>query len=86
MLANQKVCTSRNKRYGRPGDTFQAFGADFELLAVTRTTLLDVSRHFFQQEGCSSPEEFEEIWTELHPRRGFVPAQAVYLHRFCRKK
>jgi hypothetical protein len=33
MLEQHKVCTSRNKRYGKPGDTFQAFDADFEIVA-----------------------------------------------------
>ena len=33
------------------------------------------------EEGCSSPEEFIEIWNGLHPR-GFHPDDWVYLHEF----
>ena len=85
MLDNRKVCTSRNRRYGKPGDIFQAFGTDFELLTIAEMSLKEVSDNLFQQEGCSSPGEFERLWAELHPRRGFVPGQMVNVHYFRRK-
>ena len=86
VLDGRKVCTSRGKRYGKPGDTFGAFGQEFELLAVARVSLEDVSQHLFRQEGCSSPEELRAIWAELHPRKGFVPEKMVYVHWFSKKK
>ena len=86
MLENRKVCTGRSRRYGKPGDIFQAFGVDFELLTIARMPLKDVSADLFKQEGCGSPGEFERIWAELHPRKGFVPGQIVYIHWFNRKE
>jgi hypothetical protein len=59
---------------------------EFELLAVAKLPLEEVSKNLFRQEGCSSPEEFREIWAELHPRKGFVPEQMVYVHWFSKKK
>jgi hypothetical protein len=84
MLEQHKVCTSRNKRYGKPGDTFQAFEAEFEIVAVAKITLQDVSSNLYIQEGCSSPEELERLWADLHPRRGFLPEQPVYVHWFIK--
>jgi hypothetical protein len=85
MLSGRKVCTSRSRRFGRPGDTFQAFGTGFELRAIERLPLLHVKDHLYLQEGCESPDEFQRAWNELHPRRGFVPEQPVYVHWFVRK-
>lgn len=86
MLEERKVCTSRGRRYGKQGDIFRAFGIDFELLAVAKMPLKDVSDCLFRQEGCCSPEEFERIWAELHPRAGFVPEKLVYVHWFSKRK
>jgi len=86
ILDGRKVCTSRGKRYGKPGDTFGVFGSEFELLAVAKVSLEDVSNHLFRQEGCRSPEEFQEIWVELHHRKGFAPEKMVYVHWFSKKQ
>ena len=85
MLTGNKVCTSRGRRFGKPGDTFEAFGADFELQAVEKMPLGDVKDSLYLQEGCESPEEFQRVWTKLNPRRGFVPEQQVHVHWFIRK-
>jgi len=85
MLSGLKVCTSRSRRFGRPGDTFEAFGADFELRAIGRLSLRHVRDRLYLQEGCESLEEFQRAWSELHPRKGFVPERLVYVHWFVRK-
>lgn len=79
-----KTCTSRTSPYGQPGDTFQAFGATFELLAVRPLTLGVVAMYFAPAEGCASPDAFKEVWIELHPRKGWKPNQLVYVHQFRR--
>ena len=85
MLAGRKVCTSRSRRSGRPGDIFEAFGAHFELRAIERLPLGHVKERLYLQEGCESPEEFQRAWSELHPRKGFVTELPVYVHWFARK-
>jgi hypothetical protein len=85
LLEGGKVCTSRTKRLGGPGDTFEAFGADFELRTVERLTLRDIRDNLHLQEGCETADEFQRLWTDLHPRKGFVPDQLVYVHWFVRK-
>lgn len=82
MLSGVKVCTSRREQCGDVGDTFVVFGVTFEITDVVPETLLVVSRDLYIAEGCESPEEFVEVWAQLHPYKGFVPKQTVYVHWF----
>ena len=81
MLSGRKTMTSRTKRYGKRGDTFQAFGTTFKILDVSELQLDEVEKHYYE-EGCCSEECFRETWEKLHPRRGFDPEQWVYTHYF----
>ena len=84
MLNDEKLCTSRSKVYGLPGDTFPAFGAAFELIHVTRMELGDVALFLHRLEGCQNPLEFQRIWMKLHPHTAWDPHQDVYPHFFLR--
>ena len=81
LLSGVKVCTARTKRMGQPGDTFEAFGATFELKSVSEELLAYVA-DLWMQEGCTSREHFIEVWNGIHPRTGYHPQQEVFLHRF----
>ena len=83
MLSGRKTMTTRTARHAEAGDTFRAFGATFEIVRVTRTSLGVVAEQHYREEGCASPSEFERVWVRLHPRAGFDPAKAVYLHEFA---
>ena len=83
MLNGCKTQTARTKRYAREGNRFRAFDATFEVRAVIQQSLR-VVRDQWQVEGCASPEEFDEIWKELHPRRGLDLEQIVWVHRFTK--
>jgi hypothetical protein len=87
MLKGTKTWTSRTKRYGEPGDTFDAFDNEFEILKVERRTLEDILEHW-KEEGCSSKEDAVEVWRRLHPRRGFdrsfYLSERLYVHIFRR--
>ena len=85
ILDGSKSATTRTKRCGSAGDTFGAFGAEFELVSVEKLPLQEVSETLYREEGCGSPQEFRKTWAKLHPRRGFVSHQSVYVHRFRRK-
>jgi len=82
MLTGKKSATSRPKRYGYPGDYFEAFGRTFILLNVYRSRLDLVAYYHYLEEGCNSDFEFRKVWERLHPRKGFAPDQKVYFHKF----
>jgi len=80
IFTGRKRCTTRNKRYGKPGDTFKAFGKTFKLTFVERLTLGYVANMLWFLEGATSPEAFIEIWEQLHPRAGYQPGEKKYVH------
>lgn len=82
ILAGRKSCTSRNKRYGRLGDTFPLSARTYRLVAVRRLRLGFVARELFKEEGTGSPVEFAALWAEIHPRKGWDPEQLVWTHFF----
>ena len=81
MLNGTKTFTSRTKRMGKIGDTFEAFGRTFIIKDIWVATLRGVSA-FWEEEGCESKEDFMEIWKQIHPRKGWQPEQEVYVHIF----
>lgn len=84
LLSGSKTLTSRTKKLGNKGDTFRAFGGYFLLELVWREKLRRVRDLYYEEEGCSSPEEFEEVWKSLHPRKGFDPDLKIWVHKFGR--
>jgi len=82
LLNGVKTCTSRNRFYGVTGDTFEAFGTEFGITVVDNMILRDIAALLYKQEGCESPEEFEKVWNKIHPRKGFVWNQEVYVYHF----
>lgn len=82
MLNGTKTMTSRNKKYGDPGDTFERFEAVFVIKRIQQKNLGDIAANFFIEEGCESPADFMDIWKKLHPRRGWDPDQMVWTHEF----
>ena len=82
MVAGVKTCTTRSKRYGKPGDRFVAFGRTFELVDVQKKCLGDVADGLWQQEGCHSPQEFRAVWSKIHPRRQYQYWDMRWVHFF----
>ncbi len=86
VLDGKKTCTTRNKRYGGMGDTFEVVAAlDYATCRITnlaRLTLETVAHGFFAKEGFDSPDGFRSRWAKLHPEKGFVPDQVAWLHEF----
>ncbi len=82
---DNKTATTRNKKYGKPGDVFYVMNTiKFELDEVIQKTLHDVAYYHFREEGARDPHEFIDVWKELHPKKGFVHNQKVYFHTFRR--
>lgn len=81
LLNGTKQYTSRSKPMGKPGDTFTAFGQQFELLSVKDVDLYTVST-MWKEEGCTSREHFISVWNEIHPVKTYSDSQRTYLHHF----
>lgn len=82
MLSGAKTTTVRTKRYGSVGDDFEVEGRAFTLTAVEMMQLARARDALWREEGMSSPEEFERVWAENHPQRGFRGEDAVWAHSF----
>lgn len=83
VKAGTKTATSRTKRYGKAGDVVVTReGQRLLLIEVERVLLSTVRDHYWRDEGCESPEDFERVWGDIHPLRGYDGSQKVYLHRF----
>lgn len=65
----RKFCTSRTKKYD-----------DKQVTDIWQVTLRFVKQYLWQVEGADSPEEFEEVWNSIHPKKKFNPEQMVYVH------
>jgi len=81
-----KIATTRTKRYGEIGDTFlvdfDVTMEEYELLAVFPLTLGDVAYYLYHIEGAKSPDEFKQVWCDIHKRMGFETDRIVYVHLF----
>jgi len=64
------------------GDTFRAFDRKYEIEYIARMYLEDVVRLCLREEGFKKPKEFIDLWIKLHPLRGFVKRQIVWVHHF----
>ena len=84
MLNNQKIATTRTKKYGNGGDLFSAFGHSFQLTKVDKVYLGDVCSVFYKQEGFNSQSEFVECWNRIHPRKHYHYSTPIWLHQFKR--
>lgn len=86
ILDDRKFCTTRTKRYGDIGDTFQVEYAGevatCAISAVHHFTLADVAKYFYHEEGFKTPQEFKLKWNKLHPIVGFTPYQIVWTFMF----
>jgi hypothetical protein len=82
IRSGRKTVTTRTRRYGKPGDILDTPFGPVRLGRVERTLLAGVVPALYHEEGFDSPQEFIEMWTRLHPRKGFVPEQWVWVHEF----
>lgn len=81
LRAGTKTLTSRTRKMGNPGDTFPAFGMTFLIEIVAEWPLSKVA-DYWRDEGCTSRQDFIDLWSKIHYRKKFVPGQVVFVHRF----
>lgn len=82
ILAGHKTCTSRTRRYGEIGDTFEIDGRKYKLTGVDHHYLWAVGIILFRDEGFDNLDKFKSYWEKLHPRKGYDPDQLVWIHFF----
>lgn len=80
MLNGTKTMTSRSKKYGNVGDTFDAFEATFEITEVGRLKLGDIAS-FWKEEGMGSIDDFWKTWAQIHPLKNSME-DIFYFHKF----
>jgi ParB-like chromosome segregation protein Spo0J/uncharacterized protein YqfB (UPF0267 family) len=84
ILSGQKVQTARGKSYGfKEGDEILAKADYFAKLRITKVEkkrLEEFSEEDAKREGCSSLEEFREIWKQING--DWNPKKEVYVYRF----
>jgi len=82
VLLGSKTATTRTKQYGYRGDTFKLGDQSFVITDIQHVLLGHIAHNFYLQEGFISPVGFIEYWKKLHPRRGYIYNQMVFLHLF----
>ena len=82
LLSGRKTMTIRKSRHGEPGNTFIAFGAEFEIIAVHQLQLGTVLMKCYREEGYSTPDEFIAALRQLYPDHNFQADELVWTHQF----
>jgi hypothetical protein len=83
-LQGKKHMTTRTRKYGDEGDTFEINGVPFAIMGVGNIPLHRVANKLFESEGFSSREEFIDYWNKLHPRKKYDPDQMVWIHSYMK--
>lgn len=86
LYKNLKCSTTRRTKKGNVGDKFMIELPDgihwYCLTMVEKVKLSVVYHYYFRHEGCATKQEFKEIWTKIHPKRGLDMNWKVWLHVF----
>ena len=82
FLRRLKNATSRYKKYAEVGDTFVLQTKRYYINLVVKLPLWFIRNYLYESEGCATPEEFEDIWIDIHKRRGFRMKDMVWYHHF----
>lgn len=88
LIHELKCATSRNKKYGDVGDTFEVVFDDlkvihkYKLQMVIKLPLWFIASELFKSEGCKTSSEFKEVWCDIYPRKGWVDEQVVWYYYF----
>jgi len=82
VRSGQKTVTSRTRRYGSVGDVLDTPFGPVRLVSVVRMLLASVVARLWREEDFGNSGEFVDAWVRLHPRRGYIPEQWVWVHEF----
>ena len=82
ILNQTKKATSRYKKYGNVGDTFEVDGYKYELELVLKLPLWFITEDLYLSEGAKDSLELISIWKQIHSKKGFRPFDEVWYHHF----
>ena len=82
VLNGVKCATSRYKKKGEIGDTFDVDEKCFYLDCVAKLPLWFISKYHHVQEGCISKDEFKGIWITIYNAKGWRRDDLVWFHHF----
>jgi hypothetical protein len=82
ILKGLKKSTSRYDKYAKVGDIFSIDGKKFYVNLVVKLPLWFIRNELYKTEGCETEKEFEDIWIDIHPKRGFIMEDNVWYHHF----
>jgi len=82
LLSGRKTWTSRTRKLADVGDTFTVLAGTFQVDYVFKIPLGVVASYCWSQEGCVSASDFVTVWNHIHPLKGFVDSQLVWVHVF----
>jgi hypothetical protein len=77
----RKRFTLRNEVYGQPGEVVDSPVGPLRILSLRQATPAWVRDNLWADEGCTSPEDFEKVWREIHPRAPEMD-RPRWLHEF----
>lgn len=84
LLFGLKTATSRHKKYGDVGDTFEMADRTYYINLIVKLPIWFIRNELYLTEGCDTPEEFEKIWTEIY--HVFKLTEEVWYHHFTKMK
>ncbi|GEM_PF-1651759 len=84
IIQGKKCCTSRHERKGDIGDLFLVKDRLYRIVHIHSCALYSVRDAYYNAEGFSSPEEFQQFWDRLYPKRSLHrDSQILYVHFFA---
>lgn len=81
-LSGQKTAQRRNDRYADLGETWQLGDRRFEITAVYRQALGDMTEDQAHAEGYESLESYQEVMVAMHRGMAWDPRAEVWVHEF----
>jgi hypothetical protein len=82
ILKKQKSSTSRYEKLGNVGDDFFIQDKCYVFDFVGKLPLWIIRDELYRSEGCDTKQDFELVWMDIHPKRGFKPMDEVWYHHF----
>lgn len=82
VLDGKKTATRRNGVYAYPGEIMVLEGQDFEVKALYKQTLGEMTDEHAAQEGFATMEAYKAFILALHPEMPWFPEMSVWVHEF----
>ena len=84
VLNGEKTATRRNGVYAYPGEIMVLEGKEFEIVALYRQTLGELTDEHAQQEGYTNVEAYKQSMTSMHAhaKMPWLPEMKVWVHEY----